>query len=158
MLQYLIFLDGANILWLSKILYQWFVRLLQPFTPLLQIMEHCCAGFKPSIIAKIGSGWWDHAKGHQHSLLVISIHSRWKLYFIPNSFGFPTRLLLGLYNYRFKHFTVMEKQNHDVVTMLHVDGLLFFRSEESESRMTPGYPSWSCSILWRAFTIYHMWS
>ena len=49
----------------------------------------------------------------------------------------PTRLLLGLYDYRFKHLVVMEEKNHDVIKNLQVNGLAqFFGSEESESRTT----------------------
>ena len=54
------------------------------------------------------------------------------------SFRFPpTRLLLGLYDYRFKHLAVMEEEDCHVITTLQVDGLAqFFGSEESESRTT----------------------
>ena len=49
----------------------------------------------------------------------------------------PPRLLLGLYDYRFKHLVVMEEKNHDVIKNLQVNGLAqFFGSEESESRTT----------------------
>jgi hypothetical protein len=40
-------------------------------------------------------------------------------------FRFPlTRLLLGLYNYRFKHIAVMEEEYHDIITTLQVIRLL----------------------------------
>jgi hypothetical protein len=35
----------------------------------------------------------------------------------------PTRLLLGLYDYRFKHLAVMKEEDRDVITTLQVDGL-----------------------------------
>ena len=45
----------------------------------------------------------------------------------------PTRLLLGLYDYRFKHLAVMEEEDQDVITILQVDGLAqFFGSEGLE--------------------------
>jgi len=55
------------------------------------------------------------------------------------SFWFPpTRLLLGLYDYRFKHLAVMEEEDRDVITTLQIDGLAqFFGPQESESRTTP---------------------
>jgi hypothetical protein len=50
----------------------------------------------------------------------------------------PTRLLLGLYDYRFKHLAVMEEEDRNVITTLQVDGLAqFFGLEELESRTTP---------------------
>ena len=58
-----------------------------------------------------------------------------KLY--SKSFWFPPpRLLLGLYDYRFKHLAVMEGENCDVITNLQVDGLAQFFGLE-ESRTTP---------------------
>ena len=40
------------------------------------------------------------------------------------SFRFPpTRLLLGLYDYRLKHLAVMKEEDRDVITTLQVDGL-----------------------------------
>ena len=55
------------------------------------------------------------------------------------SFRFPhTRLLLSLYDYRFKHLGIMEQEDYDVITTLQTDGLAqLFGSEELESRMTP---------------------
>jgi len=55
------------------------------------------------------------------------------------SFRFPhTRLLLGLYDYRFKHLAIMEQEDCDVITTLQTDGLAqLFGSEELESRTTP---------------------
>jgi len=55
------------------------------------------------------------------------------------SFRFPhTRLLLGLYDYRFKHLPIMEQEDCDIITTLQTDGLAqLFGSEELESRMTP---------------------
>jgi len=52
------------------------------------------------------------------------------------SFRFlPTRILLGLYDYRLKHLAMMEEEDHDVITTLQVDGLAqFFRTGELESR------------------------
>ena len=54
------------------------------------------------------------------------------------SFRFPhTRLLLGLYDYRFKHLTIMEQEDCDVITTLQTNGLAqLFGSKELESRMT----------------------
>jgi len=43
----------------------------------------------------------------------------------------PTRLLLGLYDYRFKHLAVME-EDCDVITTLQLDGLAqFIGTQES---------------------------
>ena len=55
------------------------------------------------------------------------------------SFRFPhTRLLLCLYDYRFKHLAIMEQEDCDVITTLQTDGLAqLFGSEELESRTTP---------------------
>jgi len=55
------------------------------------------------------------------------------------SFRFPhIRLLLGLYDYRFKHLAIIEQEHCDVITTLQTDGLAqLFGSEESESRTTP---------------------
>ena len=55
------------------------------------------------------------------------------------SFRFPhTRLLLGLYDYRFKHLAIMEQEDCDVVTTLQTDGLAqLFGSKELESRTAP---------------------
>jgi len=40
------------------------------------------------------------------------------------SFRVPyTRLLLGLYDYRFKHLAIMEQKDYDVITTLQIDGL-----------------------------------
>ena len=56
-----------------------------------------------------------------------------KLDFKPIWFP-PTRLLLGLYDYKFKYLTVIE-EDQDVITTLQVDGLAqFFRTGELESR------------------------
>jgi hypothetical protein len=54
-------------------------------------------------------------------------------------FRFPTtRLLLGLYDYRFKHIAVIEEKYHDIITTLQVIRLLqLFGQQELESRMTP---------------------
>jgi hypothetical protein len=50
----------------------------------------------------------------------------------------PTGLLLGLYDYRFKHIAVMEEENHDIITTLQVIRLLqLFGQQELESRTTP---------------------
>jgi hypothetical protein len=50
----------------------------------------------------------------------------------------PTRLLLGLYDYRFKHIAVMEEEYHDIITTLQVIRLLqLFGQQELESRTTP---------------------
>ena len=53
------------------------------------------------------------------------------------SFRFPpTRLLLGLYDYRLKHLAMMEEEDHDVITILRADGLAqFFGSEEYRCRV-----------------------
>jgi len=49
----------------------------------------------------------------------------------------PTRLLLGLYDYIFKHLAVVEEEECDIITTLQVDGLAqFFGLQELESRMT----------------------
>jgi len=55
------------------------------------------------------------------------------------SFRFPhSRLLLGLYDYRFKHLAIMEQEDCNVITTLQTDGLAqLFGSEELESRTTP---------------------
>ena len=55
------------------------------------------------------------------------------------SFRFPpTRLLLGLYDYRLKHLAMMEAEHRDVITTLQIDGLAqHFGSEELELRTTP---------------------
>jgi len=55
------------------------------------------------------------------------------------SFRFPhTRLLLGLYDYRFKHLAIMEQEDCDVITTFQTDGLAqLFGSEKLESRTTP---------------------
>jgi len=55
------------------------------------------------------------------------------------SFRFPpTRLLLGLYDYRFKHLAMMEEEDPNVITTIQVDGLAqFFGPQELESRITP---------------------
>ena len=55
------------------------------------------------------------------------------------SFRFPhSRLLLGLYDYRFKHLAIMEQEDCDVLTTLQTDGLAqLFGSKELESRTTP---------------------
>jgi len=55
------------------------------------------------------------------------------------SFRFPhTRLLLGLYDYKFKHLAIMEQEDCDVITILQTDGLAqLFGLEELESRTTP---------------------
>jgi hypothetical protein len=43
----------------------------------------------------------------------------------------PTRLLAGLYDYRFKHLAVMEEEDHDAIITLQFDGLAqFFGLEE----------------------------
>jgi hypothetical protein len=50
----------------------------------------------------------------------------------------PTRLLLGLYDYRFKHIAVMEEEYHDIITTLQVIRLLqLFGQQELESRTSP---------------------
>ena len=70
------------------------------------------------------------------STLTISSKHPCKVKAILNfrSFRFPpTRLLLGLYDYRFKHLAVMEEEDQDVITILQVDGLAqFFGSEGLE--------------------------
>ena len=55
------------------------------------------------------------------------------------SFRFPpTRLLFGLFDYRFKHLAVMEEEDCHVITTQQVDGLAqFFGPQELESRITP---------------------
>ena len=77
----------------------------------------------------------------RQSTFTISCNHRFKVKakLYSKSFWFPPpRLLLGLYDYRFKHLAVMEEEDQDVITILQVDGLAqFFGSEESESRMTP---------------------
>lgn len=54
------------------------------------------------------------------------------------SFVFPpTRLLYGLYDYRFKHLAMMQEEDRDVIKIIQVDGLAqIFGSEDSESRTT----------------------
>jgi len=54
------------------------------------------------------------------------------------SFRFPhTRVLLGLYDYRFKHLAIMEQEDCNVITTLQTDGLAqLFGSEELELRTT----------------------
>jgi hypothetical protein len=50
----------------------------------------------------------------------------------------PTRLLLGLYDYRFKHVAVMEEEYQDIITTLQVIRLLqLFGQQELESRTNP---------------------
>ena len=68
------------------------------------------------------------------STLIDSSKHRCKVKAILNfkSFRFPpTRLLLGLYDYRFKHLAVME-EDCDVITTLQLDGLAqFIGTQES---------------------------
>ena len=75
------------------------------------------------------------------STLIDSSKHRCKVKAILNfrSFRFlPTRLLLGLYDYRFKHLAVMEEEDRDIITTIQVNGLAqFFGLEELESRTTP---------------------
>jgi hypothetical protein len=94
--------------------------------------------------------WGLKASAHDHrraydetvprqSTFTISCNHRFKVKakLYSKSFWFPPlRLLLGLYDYRFKHLAVMEGETCDVITNLQVDGLAqFFRLEES--RTTP---------------------
>ena len=61
-----------------------------------------------------------------------------KLY--SKSFWFPhARLLLGLYDYRFKHLAVMEEEEDcDIIITLHIASLAHsFGLEESKPRKTP---------------------
>jgi hypothetical protein len=77
----------------------------------------------------------------RQSTFTISCNHRFKVKAKLYSKSFqlpPTRLLLGLYNYRFKHLAVMEEEDRDVITTLQVNGLAqFFGLEELESRTTP---------------------
>ena len=101
-----------------------------------------------SILSKLFSGkqksWTTFLEGREddetipgqstfkHPLKVKAKHN-------SKSFRFPrSRILLGLYDYRFKHIAIMEHEDCDVITTLQTDVLAqLFGSEELESRTTP---------------------
>jgi len=110
-----------------------------------------CQIHPPSFLSQLFSGkqksWMTFLKGREDdetvprtSTLTDSSKHPFKVKAILNFrlFRFPpTRLLLGLYDYIFKHLAVMEEEECDIITTLQVDGLAqFFGLQELESRTT----------------------
>jgi len=102
----------------------------------------------PSILSKLFSGkqksWKTFLEGREDDETIprqsIFKHPlNMKANLNSKSFRFPhTRLLLGLYDYRFKHLAIMEQEDCDVITIFQTNGLAkLFGSEKLESRTTP---------------------